>query len=305
MKINISSQGTLVKVKTEQDKPQKRPNGKRGKVSVFSKASRKRLLQLFATLNAKKYLFLTLTYGDLYPDTDTAKRHLKNFLKRIQYRYPRVCGVWRIEYQDRGAPHYHIVLMNVNFIDKKVIVKLWEEIIGREFSNNTFDKSGERNLTFTRIEAIRKHKKVMSYISKYVAKTEKSGNKNQDTVVSEHKQNFRAGQDAPALAFKERSDANGFNYVTYQHKGRFWGVFGFEFFPFAPKTEVDFNGDFGVYDTFRKHVKGANRWMRVYRVADGLSFFCDCARDWLKLWFKLHSAYLDASPRFDDFEWSV
>lgn len=295
MKAIITQQGTLFKVKTQNSGELSKPrsHGKRGKVTAFSNASRKRLLELFATIDAKKYLFLTLTYGERFPDTRRAKAHLKAFIMRLQRRYETLSGVWRVEYQERGAPHFHLILMNVPFIDKKLIVDLWEAVIGHEYQNNTHNDSGDRNRTFTRIEAIRKHKKVMAYISKYVAKKEgKDGDKVQ-SEVAQHRQNFRAGKDAPAFSFSAPTAHSGFNNNTYQHEGRHWGKFGEEFIPFAEKTEVEFDGDFTVYNAFRNYVRGANRWMRVYRVLDGLSFFCDCARKWFRLWFKLHSMQLD------------
>jgi hypothetical protein len=289
MKAILTQQGTLVKIKTERQ-ALTRSYGKRGKVTEFSKASRKRLLELFATIDAKKYLFITLTYGANFPDTPNAKRHLKAFMMRLERRYKRLCGVWRLEYQERGAPHFHLILMNVPFIPAKMIVDLWEAVIGEEYANNTFNETGDRNRTFTRVEAIRKHKKVMAYISKYVAKKERKDTGKIQSAVGQHKLNFRANQDAPTAWFSDAPASTGFNNDTYQHEGRWWGKFNEDFFPFADETSWEFEGSATIYYAFRNEVKAVNLWMQVYRVNDGLSFFCDCAKKWLELFASIFHA---------------
>jgi hypothetical protein len=113
-----------------------------------------------------KPVFITLTYGAEYPSPDVAKQHLRAFLKRIR-RFSASDGrnggfIWRLEFQERGAPHFHIICTNLVFIPKERIQEMWGEIIGYESP-------------FSRIEMIRSKKGVMSYVSKYLAKTTQSG----------------------------------------------------------------------------------------------------------------------------------
>lgn len=59
---------------------------------------------------------LTLTYpGDwltVAPDSATCHRHLLAFRKRFERRYGRpLVAVWKREFQRRGAPHYHLLMM--------------------------------------------------------------------------------------------------------------------------------------------------------------------------------------------------
>jgi hypothetical protein len=144
---------------------------KRGVINEFSRRSRKRLIELTASLELTRYrprkgrggcqyaTFLTLTYPDKYPSAKTAKKHLQTFVKRMLRRkgFENASGLWRLEFQKRGAPHFHLILFNAPYWDKRDVQKQWGEVIG-------FDDP------FTKIEAIRTERGVMSYVSKYVAK---------------------------------------------------------------------------------------------------------------------------------------
>jgi len=57
-------------------------------------------------------LLLTLTYPGEYPgDWKTWKTHLDSFRRAMAHRRPDGFGaIWRMEYQRRGAPHFHILL---------------------------------------------------------------------------------------------------------------------------------------------------------------------------------------------------
>lgn len=58
--------------------------------------------------------FATLTYGDTYPSPAMAKGHLKRFCQAVERQYENagksVVILWRMEFQKRGAPHFHILL---------------------------------------------------------------------------------------------------------------------------------------------------------------------------------------------------
>lgn len=115
-----------------------------------------------------KFVFITLTYGAQYPAPHEAKQHLRAFLKRLS-RLSAQKGrnggfIWRLEFQDRGAPHFHIICTSLPFVPKTQIQSMWAEITGAE-------------QPFTRIEMIRSKRGVMYYVSKYLAKTVQSGDK--------------------------------------------------------------------------------------------------------------------------------
>jgi hypothetical protein len=59
-------------------------------------------------------VMVTLTYpGDwlaVAPDGQAAKKHLRAFLERWHRRWgERLTGVWKLEFQRRGAPHFHVL----------------------------------------------------------------------------------------------------------------------------------------------------------------------------------------------------
>jgi len=91
-----------------------RPGPKRGYISQFSKRSRFRLFQLLAKINGnleEKPLFVSLTYhyGHLKMKSDP-KKQLHNFLVQVRNYDPGVQFIWRMEFQIRGAPHFHIII---------------------------------------------------------------------------------------------------------------------------------------------------------------------------------------------------
>lgn len=97
----------------------------RGKIHGFSRASRRRLIDTLmavpwseiATVDKHATtthgVFLTLTYPAEYPgEWETWKRHLDAFRRALAHRKPEGFGaIWRMEYQRRGAPHFHILLV--------------------------------------------------------------------------------------------------------------------------------------------------------------------------------------------------
>lgn len=85
-------------------------NAKRGQVSGISRKSRYRLIKLLSQINRPDApTFITLTYREFVEDFEVWKTHLDNFRRSLAYHFPDYCGVWRLEFQKRGAPHFHIL----------------------------------------------------------------------------------------------------------------------------------------------------------------------------------------------------
>lgn len=162
--VEITAQGSLLTVKPyRQFALFDKLGGTRGEVTEFSAKSRKRLLELIARLEApgaQGYragsTFLTLTTQEIMHPADF-KPLLFTWLKRLARKAPRMSGVWRIEYQTRGATHAHIILFDAPYINKEWIQEGWGEVIGQK-------------RPFTRIERVKSRSAVMNYASKYVAK---------------------------------------------------------------------------------------------------------------------------------------
>jgi hypothetical protein len=57
-------------------------------------------------------VFVTLTYPGEYPgDGRLVKGHLRAFRERWERHYGSVEGVWKMEFQRRGAPHFHLAML--------------------------------------------------------------------------------------------------------------------------------------------------------------------------------------------------
>ena len=140
--------------------------GLRGKAS-FSAKSRKRLLQLVASLDqdTRPPLFLGLTYpGQDWPSLP-ARWHddLESFYKRLCRKYP-MCNIavlWRLEPQHRGAPHFHLLVFGVPYIPYRWVGAAWADIT----SGNAASCS--------RVERVRSWRGAMSYAAKYLGKAGK------------------------------------------------------------------------------------------------------------------------------------
>lgn len=140
--------------------------GKRGDVTVFSQASRYRLFRLLHQLEFEKVSFITLTYPASFPeDPKVYKGHLLAFRQMIERRYGKIKTVWRLEFQERGAPHYHLMMLDAPFIPVEELCWEWKCIVG------SYDMAHE--LLGVDIKLVTGHKEgalIASYLAKYVGK---------------------------------------------------------------------------------------------------------------------------------------
>jgi hypothetical protein len=168
--IKVYIDGSLLEV----SKNRLSANGKkdqpiRGEITGFSKKSRLRLLKKLAMIDKNNGLplFITLTYPSEFPtEKEIYKADLEKFIKRLVYRFPKVAGLWRLEFQTRGAPHYHLLVWGLPYSKaiKQFISYLWFKTV----------KSGDpKHLKAgTQVQKVRSWRGVMSYASKYMAKIE-------------------------------------------------------------------------------------------------------------------------------------
>lgn len=139
--------------------------GPRGTIRGFTLASRRRLS--FAVRNTADLWdgFLTLTYPAEFPtDGRAVKRHLNAFCSRL--RREKVAYLWILEFQKRGAPHFHFLVRG--WLDKKDVAQWWTEIV-----NPVFPSEREKMLkASTRIEGIKNPDQVGAYMTAYMNKLE-------------------------------------------------------------------------------------------------------------------------------------
>jgi hypothetical protein len=201
--------------------------GKRGKIKIMSKGSRRRLMQRIAkTRQDTKPVFITLTYPDIFSEDPRAwKRDIDCLAKRLFRK--NVGGVWRIEFKKRKsgqnvgqvAPHFHLLAWGLDAIELLCMIpRAWYEIVGSE---------DQKHLAAgTRVEAIRSWKGVMSYTSKYISKAD--------------------------------------NDIVPDGAGRFWGVFGDKFIPWSETDEISCT-DKQVIQLFRylrRYLNQKKAWLR-------------------------------------------
>lgn len=130
------------KKRAETSKPKITTVVNRRQVKNWSDKSRLKMLERFASLDYTPFessesipALLTLTYpADWHSvaySAQAAKRHLHTFRKRFERAYGRpFFGLWKMEFQRRGAPHFHIlapVPIGVKFAEW--LSKTWSEVV--------------------------------------------------------------------------------------------------------------------------------------------------------------------------------
>lgn len=144
----------------------------RGAIVEFSRKSRKRMLERLAcTRNMGKAAFITLTYPASYPDNAAAwKRDLDTFFKRLRRLSATCHAVWRIEPQQRGAPHFHILLFN----HPSTLLRLrrWVRMAWYAVVNSGDEK---HLLAGTQTNKVYDRKHAIAYAAKYAAKPSEGG----------------------------------------------------------------------------------------------------------------------------------
>lgn len=173
--------GSKVRVnRFSEDQPQK-GGGKRGKITGFSRGSRRRLMRKLAEVKRGVCpLWVGLTFPDEFHNSlaelHSWRKCFRRFEKRFTRRFPGGGLVWRLEFQDRksglykGAifPHYHLLVYGVSFLEFSAWVKLaWWEACGR--------LSGDHLTYGAHVDVLKSPGKVNAYISKYLAKVADTG----------------------------------------------------------------------------------------------------------------------------------
>ena len=143
----------------------RRGGGKRSAVTLFSNESKRRLL--FVARNFPNVpIMLTLTYPLNFPldgqlDGQLVKNHWRRFRQWL-VRNGVTYGLWVLEFQKRGAPHFHLFMSD--YVDKDAVANAWFKIVA----------SGDPKhlIAGTRIELFRNPQVRGSYVMKYAAKME-------------------------------------------------------------------------------------------------------------------------------------
>lgn len=217
--------------------------GRRGKISEFSRAARRRMLKMMAKTKRDVHpLMVTLTYPSEFPGSPADwTRHRKLFLKRLLYHWLQSGGVWKLEPQTRGAPHYHLLVWGITKTDYLKFLKwvsvTWYTVVG----------SGDQKhlRAGTRVEPIRNSRGVMAYAAKYVGK-------------------LSSAFDLPESLR-----------IAWSNVGKWWGCFGLDNIPWATVLSAALPIR-QVYKIMRLIRRAAHIPARQYQ---SLALFC-CADFW-------------------------
>ena len=133
--------------------------GIRKAVTGFSDASRRRLLFVARNLPGLE-IMLTLTYPGSYPqDGRIVKNHWRRF-RQWMVRNGAVYGLWVLEFQKRGAPHFHVFINSR--LETAAASKAWYSIV---------DSGDSKHLRAgIRIERFHHRPALGPYLMKYAAK---------------------------------------------------------------------------------------------------------------------------------------
>lgn len=113
-------------------------------------------LRRIINCNIQEYSkFLTLTFADNVQDLDKSNYEFKKFILRLNYHYKiKVKYSVVIEFQKRGAVHYHAILYNLTEkLDLKILQKIWGN-------------------GFIKVNSIKDVDNVGAYVCKYMTKTD-------------------------------------------------------------------------------------------------------------------------------------
>lgn len=185
----------------------RRPSTKRGSITRFTVSSRRRLIESVARLHTAKIRtsFLTLTFAGM-PTAEQAKAAFKRLRSRFDRRFAKWSAYWRMEHQERGAIHFHLLCFNLPYIPQAVLQRTWQQCTGEPMSivNISLVEGGS--------------KAAKNYVSKYVAKLPPA-----EIPTSLDK--------APYLHGTGEDDPD---------PGRFWGIINRNRLPYAPRRKIWF-----------------------------------------------------------------
>lgn len=137
----------------------------RGAIRGFTHGSRRRLTHLVRNTNDLWSGFLTVTYPAEFPtDGREVKRHLNSLCSWL--RRKKVAYVWILEFQERGAPHFHFLISS--WLDKNEVARRWTDIVNPIFPS----ERAKMLAASTRVEGVKNPDHVGGYMGAYMSKLE-------------------------------------------------------------------------------------------------------------------------------------
>jgi len=159
----------------------KEVGGRRGAITDFSLASRRRMMRLLSTIRLVDTvtMFVTLTCPDDFPDHETQLAYFEAFRRRLERLLPGAGAIWRVEYKrrksgvnrDQVAPHWHLILV----VPKHLVRDdLWQDI-ATDWHEIAGNGDPDHALHGCDIKPMQSRRKTYYYLSKYAGKTDDDG----------------------------------------------------------------------------------------------------------------------------------
>lgn len=153
-------------------RPKHPPKRSDGDIKQFSPASRHRLYTIMRRLRSRLLsppIMATLTYHNVWPSDPHGDLHAwLQWLRRRTQGHVRY--LWRLEWQQRGAPHYHVMIWLPHSWTwgrdqqaQQAITTSWATIIGTRHDSAAM----KHGVHVTQLNSM---KRTMIYVAKYLAK---------------------------------------------------------------------------------------------------------------------------------------
>lgn len=156
--VSLSPWERTVRVTRRPVVPRHSLGGRRGLIVKFTRASQRRLIRKLYSISGLCQ-HVVLTYPGTFPCRgDKAKTHLQAFCRWVK-RFG-IGGIWVMEFQDRGAPHFHLLLNG--WLSEADARRQWLKIIGAP--------SGFSSSCALRVEPIYDQHRIISYVAKALSK---------------------------------------------------------------------------------------------------------------------------------------
>jgi hypothetical protein len=208
----------------------------RADITCFSSKSRQRLRMTLARVDQRrggKAAFCAMTYPNEFSlDAAIFKGHLDVFGKRFLRAYPDAGFFWKLEFQKRGAPHFHVIAFGLHLQEKTRALCRFREWLAETWFEVVNSGDSKHLAAGTSAELMRSSVAILRYCAGYVSKS-----------------------DQTLVGFKV---------------GRYWGIVGRSRIPFGNAQSVALSPAEHrlIRRTMVRSMKAANRVRRIKHLAE-------------------------------------
>lgn len=170
--IDVYDNGTVIVHRKQTCLTPPKSNFKRARIETLSSRARSRLAFVCKETTVEFKSMMTLTYPAVYPKNGKeTKKHLNSLLSTVRARYDRLDYLWFLEFQRRGAPHFHIaVSVEVEKEDRLWLAGAWSEVSCKIGTDEDKFKSKAQHRRVKTWENIREKDGFARYATKYALK---------------------------------------------------------------------------------------------------------------------------------------